>query len=444
MADPNQKHPPSFPPAYPGAFESLDGDGSPGDPIMCLDEVAASRENHSDNEMEDRCMPEGDFRTDLRRKRKYTESRKKLLEDFEVLLETIKKYPYIWLEDDVQFLRDFVATVNNDQENFPPALPPGGQANELSLMTDSTPPLDKDFVSKIYSRHILSDMDCRPIGLVTACSSSFREIQQSRLHKTKQRKIYTLHVADGDKNVVTVKVASQLNSIMHRVTVGSVIKLLRYNPVPFKQSNLVGAQLRIALILTNFEICGTMEVDETLKTHPGERLEVHVIPAGQPAEVVGASTEAMTSFGGKVGGTSEGAATFGGEIGASAGATIFGGKVQLAHKSEVAKYVDPYLNELWKDPSQWEPVENPVCSADNRLCSKYGVRFDMCVCDAIPIPRQDLFHCAHDCPFVTMEIREMSNTRKRNLLDWWYMTNVYSICGKDKRRELPTCLLWRI
>jgi hypothetical protein len=43
-----------------------------------------------------------------------------------------------------------------------------------------------------------------------------------------------------------------------------------------------------------------------------------------------------------------------------------------------------------------------------------------------------------------MEIREMTNARKRNLLDWWYMTNVYSICGKEKRRELPTCLLWRI
>jgi hypothetical protein len=139
MDDFNQKPHPSSPPAHLGAFESVHGDGSPGDP-MSLDEVAAaSRENHSDTEMEDLCMPEGNFRTDLRRKRKYTESRKKLLEDFEVSLKTIKKSPYIWLEDDLQFLRDFVAIINNDEEHFLPALPPGGQANELSLMTDTTP-----------------------------------------------------------------------------------------------------------------------------------------------------------------------------------------------------------------------------------------------------------------------------------------------------------------
>lgn len=218
-------------------MQRIHGDVLDGNP-MCLDvAAAASRENDSDNDMEDRYVPEGELRTDLRRKHKSSQNRKELLYDFGVWLETVQQYPYIWLEDDVQFLRDFVATVNNDQEHFPPALPPGGQANELSLMTGSTPPLDRDFVSKIYSRDILSDLDCHPIGLVTACSSSFREIQHTSLHKTEQRKIYTLHVADGDKNVVTVKVASQLNSMMHRVTVGSVIKLLRYNPVPFKHSN---------------------------------------------------------------------------------------------------------------------------------------------------------------------------------------------------------------
>jgi hypothetical protein len=130
--------------------------------MMCLDEVAAAsrEENHSDTEMEDRCMPEGDFRTDLRRKRKYTESRKKLLEDFEVLLETIKKSPYIWLEDDVQFLRDFVSTVNNNQEHFPPSLPPAGPTNNISHVTELTPQLDKDFVSRIYSR----DMHVERLG----------------------------------------------------------------------------------------------------------------------------------------------------------------------------------------------------------------------------------------------------------------------------------------
>jgi hypothetical protein len=278
---------------------------------------------------------------------------------------------------------------------------------------EPTPPLDKDFVSRIYSREIQSDWDCQPIGLVTACSSKFKEIHHSSLNKIEQKKIYTLHVADGDENVVTVKVASQLTSLMHRITVGTVLKLLRFNPVPFIQSTSPSAQLQIALIVTNFEICGSMEVPEALIKHPRERLEVQLIPpAGAAAEVVGADE----------------------------GSTI----VSEAMSSGPHKYDDPYLNALWMDASKWEPVENPVCSPGNRLCSKYGVRFDTCVCDAIPIGRQELLQCARDCPFVTMEVKAMNNDKKRNLLDWWYMTNVYSICGKEKRRELPSCLLWHI
>jgi hypothetical protein len=61
----------------------------------------------------------------------------------------VKKYPYIWLEDDVSFLREFVSTVNNDREHFPPALPPGGPTNKGSPVREPTPPLDSDFVSRI-------------------------------------------------------------------------------------------------------------------------------------------------------------------------------------------------------------------------------------------------------------------------------------------------------
>jgi hypothetical protein len=61
MDDFNQKPCPSSPPAHPGAFESVHGDGSPGDPMSLDEGAAASRENHSGTEMEDQCMPEGNF-----------------------------------------------------------------------------------------------------------------------------------------------------------------------------------------------------------------------------------------------------------------------------------------------------------------------------------------------------------------------------------------------
>ena len=34
----------------------------------------------------------------------------------------------------------------------------------------------------------------------------------------------------------------------------------------------------------------------------------------------------------------------------------------------------------------------------------------------------------------------MSNSWKRNMLYWWYMTNTYNICGKGTRAEPPACL----
>jgi hypothetical protein len=76
--------------------------------MMCQDEVATTlaRENDShtnvavapardeydsDTDMGTQYIPEGDFRTDLRRKHKYSQNQKKLLDNVEVFLSTIKQ-----------------------------------------------------------------------------------------------------------------------------------------------------------------------------------------------------------------------------------------------------------------------------------------------------------------------------------------------------------------
>ena len=40
-----------------------------------------------------------------------------------------------------------------------------------------------------------------------------------------------------------------------------------------------------------------------------------------------------------------------------------------------------------------------------------------------------------------MEVNQMANTHKRNLLYYWYATNIYSIRGRGFRRRLPVCLV---
>ena len=45
-----------------------------------------------------------------------------------------------------------------------------------------------------------------------------------------------------------------------------------------------------------------------------------------------------------------------------------------------------------------------------------------------------------ECHFADKEPTQMTNKEKRNLLYWWYATNVYLILGKATRAELPPCL----
>lgn len=46
-----------------------------------------------------------------------------------------------------------------------------------------------------------------------------------------------------------------------------------------------------------------------------------------------------------------------------------------------------------------------------------------------------------DCYFATDEVENKTNSHKRCMIYWWYATNIYSICGKRVRMQLPDCLV---
>jgi len=49
------------------------------------------------------------------------------------------------------------------------------------------------------------------------------------------------------------------------------------------------------------------------------------------------------------------------------------------------------------------------------------------------------------CPFATGDSAcALPNNEKRNMLYWWYATNVFLICGKGCRGPLPECLVYAI
>ena len=51
---------------------------------------------------------------------------------------------------------------------------------------------------------------------------------------------------------------------------------------------------------------------------------------------------------------------------------------------------------------------------------------------------------ANECYFAGENVMSMTNSKKRNLLYFWFANNVYSICGKSNRKKIQGCLVYAI
>jgi hypothetical protein len=82
-------------------------------------------------------------------------------------------------------------------------------------------------------------------------------------------------------------------------------------------------------------------------------------------------------------------------------------------------------------------------SGDDSLCSRCGVEFKICVAEQhfeeMKTP-EFLNAVSEHCHFVDREVKDMTNSLKRNLLHWWFATNVYFVKGAANRKQLLNCL----
>ena len=58
----------------------------------------------------------------------------------------------------------------------------------------------------------------------------------------------------------------------------------------------------------------------------------------------------------------------------------------------------------------------PVCNNETRTCALYGLRFIICVCDAIPAASLNLETVKQDCYFATDDLDKMTNSHKCNMI----------------------------
>jgi hypothetical protein len=354
---------------------------------------------------------DGPSRHEQKRQRFANVKRNTFLLNVKHFTDKILRNPEMWRRDDLGFLRSFVDKIRNDQVHFPPSVASRQCAPEAHISDKWAHRLSKHFVQGVYSRAIFSQNDCDPehLPIVVVTNVEQKHVTINLRGRSNQEKRFTMHVADGDNNILTVKGASQLNATMGRLEVGSVVRLITFTAVYF-QSGSDGPE-KVALLLCDYDFVGTMEIDSKLEGRPKSRLEV-VRMSSQEASVytddIDTGTDASHS---------------------------------TVTESNTTAGTDASHLTVTESNTMFEQ-EN--CTLEHRLCSMNGVHFVICITHAFPVERLDLIALANEYPFVTMPVSEMDNSRKRSMIYWWYMVNVYSVTGKGHREPPPMCLVQRV
>ena len=188
-----------------------------------------------------------------------------------------------------------------------------------------------------------------PIVVVTNIDSKHSQVELGQ--HTNQEKRFVLHAADGDDNIITI-----LMGRMGMIDIGSVIELLSFRR-GFRPRVDNETPERMAVLVSNFRPRGSMEVKESLKQMPTERLTVeHPNEDTEDDEMDDDDSSSSSS----------------------------------SSSSDDDSYEDG--SEDGGEP-RWTKA---VCTSNKRLCHKHGYGFDLCVTEAYTIREFDLEEIAGD------------------------------------------------
>ena len=88
-------------------------------------------------------------------------------------------------------------------------------------------------------------------------------------------------------------------------------------------------------------------------------------------------------------------------------------------------------------------VDEVECTGE--LCNRYGLSFGTCILHHFPVDKLVIEDVMRECHYVDgRDSDALSNREKRFCLYYWYSANVYMVCGKHNRCQLPDCLIGKI
>ena len=134
----------------------------------------------------------------------------------------LREYFSLWASPDFSALRSFAYEVTSKPSIYPPSI----DFDVSTSSSTSTSNFSDNFVSRVYQRLVncRHDEESDPVLHVRAVTTKYRTARfQSNGGNEYVNKQVTLHVADNKDNIITIKIASQMNRKSGILIVGSII-----------------------------------------------------------------------------------------------------------------------------------------------------------------------------------------------------------------------------
>eukprot|EP00581_Thalassiosira_minuscula_P010350 CAMPEP_0183702830 /NCGR_PEP_ID=MMETSP0737-20130205/806_1 /TAXON_ID=385413 /ORGANISM="Thalassiosira miniscula, Strain CCMP1093" /LENGTH=358 /DNA_ID=CAMNT_0025929507 /DNA_START=84 /DNA_END=1157 /DNA_ORIENTATION=- len=318
---------------------------------------------------------------ELRALRERRDWEEKLHQEFAHFLSGVSEHPEMYAAPRLRYLRDFV----NLAQRFPNVFTTedGDDTTTMPL-----PPGDRGLEVTKGSVTSLADMEASPVDLpvlsVYAAKPGYhRDTGVVRVDHPQTIKLTELRLCDGDGHQIHARLNNNISEIGSVLKRGDKIRLDLYTPLRYRINQ--SSPKMPALFIHRLSRVGNQQLNDS------QLREMLPCSRFHPREHLDSDLPDGSNF-----------------------------------------IIDPR-----RDPE-------PVCSDGNRLCAAYGVRFLTCVCEAIPVKKLNLATIKSDCYVATDDLEHMTNSHKRNMIFWWYATNVYSIAGKGKIERLPMCLEYAV
>jgi hypothetical protein len=266
------------------------------------------------------------------------------------------------------------------------------------------PQLTSGFFEQLASGSFKNDGTIDPIVCVLSCEVKFESSGYSKSHQKLRRARLTLY--DGiDKVILGIAVSNLLSSVKSQLSTGQpIIQLKVFTETLYKNSSEEKCW-RPGIVIVQYQFLCRPAIDlDPSKYSALFRTEQSDVP--QPdlsTEGIRALSQPTTDFHRRI--------------------------VEFQQRADVRRLPD-------------DPIK--VCKRGDRLCSKHSQIFHYCIAEqyeARVSSIQFLEAVSEHCYFVDQEVAEMKATHKRNLLYWWFATNIYFITGAGNRKELPECLV---